>query len=694
MARLPLAMLACLVFGAAGMWLSSNFKLKVEPVAEFGHAAAAPVAATPVQQAPAEPGLLPGHIVGRTPTPMGGVQQAGGMTDPADEPAPPAKPVAEVESVLQITAGSNLVFDSLTSAIPLASDTPIVTLEEKAGSTFKFKIGDGELKDITGADSGAATGLTLDLKAGSPPGTSFTVTIVRTVGTGDSAKTSTAKITVVRPLASNKFFVDSLATTEGLPLLPPATAATKTTVFGTFVKVHGRGFGTFQEPKFLLFTGGKTAEVPRAVAVAPTSVSGHWEYLLTLPALNNNSEATLVCRGTFSDGHAYAETVLPLTIGLLPATLAPPMIAIRTADDKSDETPATSDQQIAGLTTYLFNRRTLKVTVTPVGPDAKAVALYLGAAQIDTKPFDGVKPIAFDIPSVGSGREHVLRAIALVADSKSPDAAVAVNVVTTRPSVDSVLAPGFGGSSGVGSEKIRIRFNTSENKLDRKTLTPAAFEVLHNEGTGTATLAPGAPEYDEGTNTVTLTAAPIKPGSYAVRVKTIVADIYGNKVAGLVKADIAYEATLFTGTPDGPVLPSQSAGVSASGPNAVFPEYTDFRVLKDGFNPSDRVESRVVRLYYSRDAHRVAQIVNRDVKSYNGPAVDVRRRASDKVRDEANGAQDERQRLERAAVQAAVATRMAENEVKQLEAKLQTAKTEQGTTRVQLPQREQQLAAA
>ena len=33
----------------------------------------------------------------------------------------------------------------------------------------------------------------------------------------------------------------------------------------------------------------------------------------------------------------------------------------------------------------------------------------------------------------------------------------------------------------------------------------------------------------------------------------------------------------------------------------------------------------MVRLYYYRDAHRVAQIVNRDVQSYNYVAVDTRR---------------------------------------------------------------------
>ncbi|MEP4685830.1 MAG: hypothetical protein ABJ015_29800, partial [Rhodopirellula bahusiensis] len=35
----------------------------------------------------------------------------------------------------------------------------------------------------------------------------------------------------------------------------------------------------------------------------------------------------------------------------------------------------------------------------------------------------------------------------------------------------------------------------------------------------------------------------------------------------------------------------------------------------EGFNPGDFVETRVARLYYFRDAHRVAQIINRNIRS-------------------------------------------------------------------------------
>src|SRR5206468_5438639 len=102
-----------------------------------------------------------------------------------------------------------------------------------------------------------------------------------------------------------------------------------------------------------------------------------------------------------------------------------------------------------------------------------------------------------------------------------------------------------------------------------------------------------------------------------------------------------------------------------TGPYVTFPEFTPPRTPIDGVNPSDKVETRVVRLYYYRDAHRVAQIVNRNVKSYNYQAVEVRRRLADKARDVANNLTDERRAQERKAVQAATESREAERALAQ-----------------------------
>ena len=141
--------------------------------------------------------------------------------------------------------------------------------------------------------------------------------------------------------------------------------------------------------------------------------------------------------------------------------------------------------------------------------------------------------------------------------------------------------------------------------------------------------------------------------------------------------------------------PSQSAGVTLqTGPVVAFPEYVKFRVSPDGFNPSDRVETRVVRLYYYRDAHRVAQIVNRTVKSYNAATVDIRRRAADRVRDDANMAEDERKRLEMTAVRAAQAARAAEKELEAVQQRTASARTESNQAQLTLAQKRGELQQA
>ena len=74
-------------------------------------------------------------------------------------------------------------------------------------------------------------------------------------------------------------------------------------------------------------------------------------------------------------------------------------------------------------------------------------------------------------------------------------------------------------------------------------------------------------------------------------------------------------------------------GVTGStGKYVSFSEYTEPRPIVDGFNPSDHVETRVSRLYFYRDAHRVAQIVNREAESHNRAAVHMQQQLADKSR--------------------------------------------------------------
>lgn len=168
-------------------------------------------------------------------------------------------------------------------------------------------------------------------------------------------------------------------------------------------------------------------------------------------------------------------------------------------------------------------------------------------------------------------------------------------------------------------------------------------------------------------NVVTLRFSDVRPDMYDLTVKgALIKDLLGNKM----ESDSTTQLYRATGA-EGPVI---SPGVTgATGPNVSFPEYTQPRPIMNGFNPSDHVETRVSRLYYYRDAHRVAQIINRDVQSYNRAAVDMQQQLADRSRQIADQATDDRRVKERAAIEAAGKTREAERELQEAEARAAAA---------------------
>ncbi len=346
---------------------------------------------------------------------------------------------------------------------------------------------------------------------------------------------------------------------------------------------------------------------------------------------------------------------------------------------------------------YASNSRTLFVNVKPP-TGAKGVVLYADGKEqksdIDAaKPND---PILFTV-NLDPALKNTIRAVAFSDILEGESAIVEVVVRTEGPVVESVLAPGFGSSSGVGTEKIAIRFNAA-NPLDPIIArVPGNFLLIHNEKPEKGTLVVGVPDFDAVTNTIALQVGPIVPGSYKLAIlKDKIKDQFNNamfQVTGVAETN-AFETTIFTNQID-KALPSQSAGVTLqTGPVVAFPEYVKFRVSPDGFNPSDRVETRVVRLYYFRDAHRVAQIVNRTVKSYNAATVDVRRRAADRVRDDANMAEDERKRLEMVAVRASQTARAAEKELEAVQQRTASARAESNQAQLTLAQKRGELQQA
>lgn len=124
------------------------------------------------------------------------------------------------------------------------------------------------------------------------------------------------------------------------------------------------------------------------------------------------------------------------------------------------------------------------------------------------------------------------------------------------------------------------------------------------------------------------------------------------------------------------------------GPQIEFPEYLPTAPQpkpERRANPDDHVETRVVRLYYYRDAARVAQLINRTVKSYNRAAVTQAQQRAEDARTRADQATDQRRHDEREAVRAATELRQAEHE-------LAAAKQQAADAAQQIPQVQSQLS--
>lgn len=275
-----------------------------------------------------------------------------------------------------------------------------------------------------------------------------------------------------------------------------------------------------------------------------------------------------------------------------------------------------------------------------------------------------------------------------------PKTTVPVFIETKGPKVISVEPSNFGTAPGVAS--LIVTFDkknslgkatwqkfVSTNLTELKTI----FTLYRSNGSGqfrgteTPVEALTGVTSNEPNNSVTLQFEPdsLPADVYQLRIDgSKILDVYGNKLVG----DDGIQGSRYTKTlgaagrasanltpkftPDD--SPTINTGISGTtGEYVPFPEYVRRPDVPDGFNPNDKVETRVVRLYYYRDAHRIAQIVNRKVKSYNRAAVDTNRQLADKARNQANQLTVARQNAERNAIVLANQTRQQENELQQLE---------------------------
>jgi hypothetical protein len=323
----------------------------------------------------------------------------------------------------------------------------------------------------------------------------------------------------------------------------------------------------------------------------------------------------------------------------------------------------------------------------------ETVVLFLDGRQVDTAPRangkfhfsninlqDGIHTIRFEARNAKNTP---------ISASRSPEYKLGVRVGPVR--VDNIDESAL--ANDRGPYLLRVRFNTSELLETQQNSLSGKFSLKAIDSSGNL-VAQDTPEQisnngvtrDPGSDTVVLRLKDIQPGLYRLTITggaNGVQDEYGNLLDG---NDPNKRENFIRDIvkPIGGVTPSVRPGITgSSGPYVPYTEFTKPRNVPDGFNPNDKVETRVVRLYYYRDAHRVAQIVNRKVQSYNRAGVDMQRQLADKARKEADDTTAARQHGEREAIIKAQKTREKERELQAAEQTLNETLRELTTARLQ-----------
>ncbi|MHC4403160.1 MAG: hypothetical protein ACYTG0_26155, partial [Planctomycetota bacterium] len=279
---------------------------------------------------------------------------------------------------------------------------------------------------------------------------------------------------------------------------------------------------------------------------------------------------------------------------------------------------------------------------------------------------DGSGPWKVEIEHLPDG-EHHLEAIRWNPEENrerpvgDPSDPVKVRIRTTGPRVVAVTPVNFMFKEGPHS--LMVQFHpanppTPDSGGEKTNYDLMKVDSAGKVGSSVGNIFQGA-TWQASTSSAVLNFSRLEPGTYQLVVKKAsIVDEYGNSL------DSKNDYTTNIVKPMGGERIGATPGISGmTGPYVEFKEWTDPRDVPVGFNPSDHVETRVARLYYFRDAHRVAQIINRTARSYNRNAVDMAHQLADDARRLADDATDKRKASELRAIEAARQTREAEREL-------------------------------
>jgi hypothetical protein len=169
----------------------------------------------------------------------------------------------------------------------------------------------------------------------------------------------------------------------------------------------------------------------------------------------------------------------------------------------------------------------------------------------------------------------------------------------------------------------------------------------------------------------------LNPGAHYLQIHSV-RDLVGN---ALGQADVA-----FSPVEDGKGVKRSFtvAGGQLRGQQVEYPRFLHVGGEKaSNIDPGDRVDTRVVNLYYMRDARQVAEIINRNIQDLNQVGYDKAQQAAERARGLANDAVDQRRFRETQSVEAAIATRQTEARIRETQDKLAQAREQKNAATIQ-----------
>jgi hypothetical protein len=524
--------------------------------------------------------------------------------------------------------------------------------------------------------------------------------------TGVTPNLGTSQVQVIVPKPGElvaPMITLALNNAAGKPATIPGDNDPTLSVYGSYLKLFGQAAPANPDDlDFLIYAlEGKDYVFKSLVSnpqVNPTAGTQAWDATLTLPGtLPLNTPIHVFAINDPIENQQFSNK---LVISRVPFTLdpsSPPKIVdifLPGPDLSNPHTNQVAARHLSdtsgtpGANRFYANQSRLifhgtgapKGTIVRVYVDGfsdRVIATSLVVADSPTgewfsEPSNFVQPSPAEI--LADKLIHTARATATQGNQTTPpaDLPVTFQLSAQGPTFDSVNVTSSNVALGTPSLTVRFTGSPLDPDLAKKA---ASYSLLPSNGSGfydaSAAQPPDLAAFDAARNLVTLTFKTIKPNDYQLQLapdpantnQTLLKDLFGNPVTGPTARAVTRLADA-TETTDG--IPK-----AEKAPNAVFPEFNTPRPESNGFNPSDHVDTRVSRLYFYRDARRVAEIINRDLKSYNQAAVDTRRRLAEKARSSADALTDERRLQEVKAVRAAQGTREAQRRVDQAQAALQ-----------------------